>query len=129
MALSPGLSAHRLSLGWLLIISGAGDLNPVQRPDLATSPQTTPGPAFSGWVFREVVPVFLFVCLLLLLLWVFFVFVFVFFVFFVFRASLIAQFVKNPPAMQETPVLFLGQEGPLEKEKSTHCSILAWRIS
>ena len=60
----------------------------------------------------------------------FFLFLFLFFfVFFVFRASLIAQFVKNPPAMQETPVLFLGQEGPLEKEKSTHCSILAWRIS
>ena len=32
-----------------------------------------------------------------------------------FRASLIAQLVKNPPAMQETPVRFLGQEDPLEK--------------
>ena len=128
MALSPGLSAHRLLPGWVLITRGAGDVNPVPRPHLATSPQTTPGPAFSGWVFREVVPVFLFVCLLLL--WVFFVlFCFFCFFFFVFRASLIAQFVKNPPAMQETPVLFLGQEGPLEKEKSTHCSILAWRIS
>ena len=31
------------------------------------------------------------------------------------RASLIAQLVKNPPAMQEIPVLFLGQEDPLEK--------------
>ena len=31
------------------------------------------------------------------------------------RASLIAQLVKNLPAMQETPVLFLGQEDPLEK--------------
>ena len=31
------------------------------------------------------------------------------------RASLIAQVVKNPPAMQETPVQFLGQEDPLEK--------------
>ena len=31
------------------------------------------------------------------------------------RASLIAQLVKNPPAMQETPVQFLGQEDPLEK--------------
>ena len=31
------------------------------------------------------------------------------------RASLIAQLVKNPPAMQETPVSFLGQEDPLEK--------------
>ena len=32
-----------------------------------------------------------------------------------YRASLIAQLVKNPPAMQETPVRFLGQEDPLEK--------------
>ena len=32
-----------------------------------------------------------------------------------FWASLIAQLVKNPPAMQETPVWFLGQEDPLEK--------------
>ena len=32
-----------------------------------------------------------------------------------FWASLIAQLVKNPPAMQETPVQFLGQEDPLEK--------------
>ena len=31
------------------------------------------------------------------------------------RASLVAQLVKNPPAMQETPVQFLGQEVPLEK--------------
>ena len=30
-------------------------------------------------------------------------------------ASLVAQLVKNPPAMQETPVQFLGQEDPLEK--------------
>ena len=30
-------------------------------------------------------------------------------------ASLVAQMVKNPPAMQETPVRFLGQEDPLEK--------------
>ena len=41
------------------------------------------------------------------------------------RASLIAQLVKNPPAMQETPVGFLGQEDLLEKEMITHCSILA----
>ena len=33
----------------------------------------------------------------------------------VFRTSLIAQLVKNLPAMQETPVQFLGQEDPLEK--------------
>ena len=32
------------------------------------------------------------------------------------RASPVAQLVKNPPAMQETPVRFLGQEDPLEKE-------------
>ena len=43
-------------------------------------------------------------------------------------ASLIAQLVKNPPAMQETLVRFLGWEGPLEKGKATHSSILAWRI-
>ena len=40
------------------------------------------------------------------------------------RASLIAQLVKNPPAMQETPVLFLGWEDPLEKGYVTHSSIL-----
>ena len=39
-----------------------------------------------------------------------------------------AQMVKNPPAMQETQVPFLGQEKPLEKGKATHFSILAWRI-
>ena len=43
-------------------------------------------------------------------------------------ASLIAQLVKNLPAMQETRVRFLGQEDPLEKEMATHPSILAWRI-
>ena len=44
------------------------------------------------------------------------------------RASLIAQLVKNLPAMQETQVRFLDQEDPLEKEMATHSSILAWRI-
>ena len=34
--------------------------------------------------------------------------------------------VKNPPAMQETWVQFLGQEDPLEKERATHSSIRAW---
>ena len=34
----------------------------------------------------------------------------------------------NPPAMQETWVLSLGWEDPLEKGKATHSSILAWRI-
>ena len=39
-----------------------------------------------------------------------------------------AQLVKNVPAMQETWVLSLGWEDPLEKGKATHSSILAWRI-
>ena len=43
-------------------------------------------------------------------------------------ASLAAQLVKNPPAMQETWVRSLHWEDPLEKEKATHSSILAWRI-
>ena len=43
-------------------------------------------------------------------------------------ASLIAQSVKNPHAMQETLVRFLGWEDPLEKEMATHSSILVWRI-
>ena len=36
--------------------------------------------------------------------------------------------VRNLPAMQETWVLFLGQEDPLEEEMAAHSSILAWRI-
>ena len=43
-------------------------------------------------------------------------------------ASLIAQMVKNLPAMQEIWFQSLGWEDPLEKEKATHSSILAWRI-
>ena len=43
-------------------------------------------------------------------------------------ASLVTQLVKNLPAMQETPVRFLGWEDPLEKREVTHSSILAWRI-
>ena len=39
--------------------------------------------------------------------------------------SVVAQTVKNPPAMWETRVLSLGQEDPLEKEMATHSSILA----
>ena len=41
---------------------------------------------------------------------------------------LVAQLVKNPPAMWETWVCSLGWEDPLEKGKATHSSILAWRI-
>ena len=44
------------------------------------------------------------------------------------QISLVAQMVKNLPAVQETQVQFLGQEDPLEKEMATHSSILAWRI-
>ena len=44
-------------------------------------------------------------------------------------ASLVAQLVKNPPAMQETWIQSLGWEDPLEKGKATHSSILAQRIS
>ena len=36
--------------------------------------------------------------------------------------------VKNLPARQDTQVLSLGQDDPLEKEMATHSSILAWRI-
>ena len=39
-----------------------------------------------------------------------------------------AQMVKNLPAVQETWVLFLGQEDPLEKGLAIHYSILAWKI-
>ena len=44
------------------------------------------------------------------------------------RASLVTQSVKSLPAIQETRVLSLGQEDPLEKEMATHPGILAWRI-
>ena len=44
------------------------------------------------------------------------------------RASLVAQMVKNLPAMQETQVQSLGREDPLEKGTATHSSILAWEI-
>ena len=43
-------------------------------------------------------------------------------------ASLVAQLVKNPPAMQETRVRSLGWEDPLEKGKAPYSSILTWRI-
>ena len=43
-------------------------------------------------------------------------------------ASLVAQTVKNPPAMWQIWVRYLGQEDPLEGGLATHSSILAWRI-
>ena len=42
--------------------------------------------------------------------------------------SLLAQLVKNPPAMRETWVQSVGWEDPLEEGVTTHSSILAWRI-
>ena len=42
--------------------------------------------------------------------------------------SLVAQLVKNPPAVRETWVQSLGWEDPLEKGKAIHSSVLAWRI-
>ena len=44
------------------------------------------------------------------------------------HAKLVAQLVKNLPAMQETWVRSLSWEDPLEEGKATHSSILAWRI-
>ena len=43
-------------------------------------------------------------------------------------ASLVAQMIKNLPAMQDTRVQFLGWEDPPEKGMALHSSILAWRI-
>ena len=42
--------------------------------------------------------------------------------------SLVAQMVKNLPAMQEAQVPSLGREAPLQEEMATHVSILAWKI-
>ena len=44
-------------------------------------------------------------------------------------ASLVAQLVKNPPAVLETWVQSLGWEDPLEKGKAIHASNLAWNIT
>ena len=44
------------------------------------------------------------------------------------RASLVAQTVRNLPAMHETRVRSLGREDPLEKEMATHSGAVAWRI-
>ena len=43
-------------------------------------------------------------------------------------AFLLAQMVKNPPAMWETQVQSLGREDPLEEGTATHSSIVAWTI-
>ena len=46
----------------------------------------------------------------------------------IYEASLTAQLVKNPPAVQETWVRSLGREDTMEKEMATHSSTLAWKI-
>ena len=46
----------------------------------------------------------------------------------IYRASSVAQRVKNMPAMQKTWVPSLGQEDTLEKGTAAHSSVLAWRI-
>ena len=45
-----------------------------------------------------------------------------------FKASLMAQLVKNLPTMQETQVQSLGWENPVEEEMAAHSRILAWKI-
>ena len=45
-----------------------------------------------------------------------------------YEASLMAEVVKNLPAMQETQVRSLGHEDPVEEDMATHSIILAWRI-
>ena len=54
--------------------------------------------------------------------------VFLFFPIYLPWSSLVAQMVKNLPAMQDTWVWSMDWEDPLKKEMSTHSSILAWRI-
>ena len=44
-------------------------------------------------------------------------------------APLVAQTIKNLPAMWETQVQSLGLEDPLEKEMTTHSGVLAWRVT
>ena len=46
---------------------------------------------------------------------------------YIYKASLMAQMVKNLSAVKETWVQSLGREDPLEKGMATHSSILAWR--
>ena len=50
------------------------------------------------------------------------------YIYIIYMLSLVAQMVKNLPALWETWVGSLGQEDPLEKGMATHSGILAWRI-
>ena len=58
-------------------------------------------------------------------LYLFFNFIYIFI--YLHWASLVAQMVKNPPAMQETWIQSLSQEDPLEEGVAAHSSILVWR--
>ena len=62
------------------------------------------------------------------LVWCVSLYYLLFFPFFLIKSSLVAELVKNPPALQETLIQSLGWEDPLEKETATHSSILAYRI-
>ena len=53
---------------------------------------------------------------------------FAYYLLFISAASLVAQMVKNLPAVQETWVQSLGWEDALEKEMATHSGIVAWKI-
>ena len=46
----------------------------------------------------------------------------------IWHSAMVAQTIKNLPVMWETPVQSLGCKDPLEKERATHSSILAWEI-
>ena len=91
-----------------------------------------------GWIIPKVI-----ICQQKLCRYLFFGWLVAYFLYFIFefcfcfisffflcyyRASLVAQMVKNLPAMQETWVRSLGWEDPLGKGDATHSSILAWRI-
>ena len=71
-------------------------------------------------------------CTCYLFIWFFYLYIFtylfIYLVYTLWRASLVAQMVKNPPAIQETWIQSLGWEDPLEEGMATHSSILAWRI-
>ena len=69
---------------------------------------------FAKILFRVVICFFLFVCF--------------FYPLYIVWASLEAQLVKNPPAMQKTWVQSLGWADPLEKGKASHSSTQSWRI-
>ena len=59
---------------------------------------------------------------------VIYVYMYLYMYMFLYIASLVARMIKNPSAMWETWVRFLGWEDPLEEAMATHSSILAWRM-